>query len=53
MIEVLSGIGLVVSGSIFLFLWFRDRKYPAQKKIGFFFVFSGAILVVGHLMGWL
>ncbi len=44
---------MILSGVTFLFLWFRDRKYPDQKKIGFFLLLFGVILVAGNLMGWL
>ena len=53
MVELLSGIGLFSSGGIFLFLWYRDRKYPDQKKIGFGFVVMGALLILTYFMGWL
>jgi hypothetical protein len=53
MIELFSGTGLLISCGIFLFLWFRDRKYPDQKKTGFGFIFMGALMVIAHLMDWL
>jgi hypothetical protein len=53
MFELLLGIGLFSIGGGFLFLWYRDRKYLDQKKIGFSFVVMGALLILAYFMGWL
>jgi len=47
-----SGIGFLVGGGVLLFLSYRDRKYPDQKKFGYRFLAIGALLVVARVMGW-
>jgi hypothetical protein len=48
---IIAGVGFLVSGAIFLFLWHRDRKHPDQKKLGYAFLAVGAILTLARLLG--
>jgi len=50
-LEIIAGGGFLASGAGCLFLWYRDRKYPDQKKLGYGFVAIGAILVLARLVG--
>jgi hypothetical protein len=47
-----SGIGFLAGGGILLFLWYRDRKHPDQKKLGYGFLAIGALLVFARVIGW-
>jgi hypothetical protein len=49
---LVSGIALLVPGSIFLFLWYRDRRHPDQKKLGLGFLAAGLFLLLARLLGW-
>ena len=51
-LELVSGIALLVPGSIFLFLWYRDRRHPDQKKLGYGFLAVGLLLLLARFMGW-
>jgi hypothetical protein len=48
---VIAGVGFLAGGAIFLYLWYRDRKHPDQKKLGYGFVAVGAILILARLLG--
>jgi len=49
---LVSGIGCLIPGSIFLFLWYRDPKHPDQKKLGYGFLVVGVLLIFARFMGW-
>ena len=49
---IIAGISFLVGGAIFLYLWYRDRKYPDQKKLGYGFVAVGTILILARLLGF-
>lgn len=56
--DVLNVLGLVsgtcslIGGGIFIFLWYRDRKHPNHKKLGYGFLAVGALLLLARFMGW-
>lgn len=49
----LMAAGFLIAGTGFLFLWYRERKFPDQKKLGFLFVAMGTLLLLAQSMGWL
>ncbi len=50
-LDIIAGVGFLVSGACFLFLWHRDRKHPDQKKLGYGFLAIGAIVTLARLLG--
>ena len=48
----LAGGGFIVGGGLFLLSWYRHRKYPDQKKMGFAFIAMGVLLILAESMGW-
>jgi hypothetical protein len=47
-----SVVGLLVCGSIFLLCWYRDRRHPEWKKLGYGFLAVGLLLLLARFMGW-
>ena len=47
----ITAVGFIIGGAIFLCLWYRDRKYPGQKKLGYGFAVLGAILLLARALG--
>jgi len=46
LVQLLSGIGMVVAGGLLLAAWYRERKYPDQKKLGFGFLLIGCLVIL-------
>ena len=48
---MISGVGFLAAGSIFLYLWYHDRKHPDQKKLGYCFLAVGVLMILAQLLG--
>jgi len=50
MIDI-SGVVLLIGGCLILISWFKEKKYPDQKKVGLFCVFMGVTMITARLFG--
>lgn len=50
LVQMISGIGMVVGGSLLLLAWYRERKYPDQRKVGFGLIAIGCLVALSSLL---
>ena len=51
-LKLVTGVALLVPGSIFLFCWYQDWRHPEWKKLGYGFLAVGLLLLLARFMGW-
>ena len=49
MLQIISGVGMVVGGGLLLLAWSKERKHPDQRRLGFGAIAIGCVLVLSGL----
>ena len=52
-VQIIASFSLMIGGVLFLLAWYRERKHPNQKLLGFAFLGMGALRILAYVFGWM
>jgi len=50
LVQMLSGIGMVVGGALLLVAWYREQQHSDQKTLGVAFIVIGCLTALSALV---